>query len=64
MATDWTQDWHLPSIPDPEFASEHGRRNAAKRKVRAGGRKAVKDDEAAKKNRERVRRFRAKATEE
>lgn len=29
--------WELDTIPEPEFNSEHGRRNAAKRKVKAGG---------------------------
>ena len=30
--------WNLASIPDQVLASENGRRSAAKRKVRSGGR--------------------------
>lgn len=55
----YTNCWDMSSIPDDVLKSEWARRNSAKRKKRAGGRKVTSTSEAARKQREYRRQRRA-----
>jgi T5orf172 domain len=37
IGTPYDESWDLSSIPEPQFNSEHARRNSAKRKTHSGG---------------------------